>query len=387
MGTRRIALVCSSYHPHTGGVEEHTRQVAHELAGRGHEVQVWTVDRGEHLGRRVVDGVLVHYLPCPQPARTPRAVLRFLAEFPLAARRWQRAYRQLRPDVLHVQCFGPNGLYAFGLHRTTGVPLVVSSHGETFADDHNVFEQSRLMAWSLRRSILVAGAVTGCSQFVVDDLHRRFGASRAIVVPNGVGPRPPSGSDRLEVGRRNGHQAKAPIVAAVGRMEVTKGFDLLLEAFAVARLPAGSHLIVGGEGPTRSLLRTRAGELGLDDRVHLPGRLDPPGVAEMMDHATVVVVPSRHEAFGITVLEAWRAGRPVIATTLGGPPEFVRDGTDGLLVDPRDTAALAAALEQVMGDPDRATRMGRAGLARVADFGWPRVADGYERIYRELLDR
>ena len=88
----RIALVSASFHPYAGGVEEHTRQVAHSLSQRGHEVEVWTVDQGERLGSRVVDGLLVRYLPTPLPARSATAMVRFAAQAPLAAARWWRAH-------------------------------------------------------------------------------------------------------------------------------------------------------------------------------------------------------------------------------------------------------------------------------------------------------
>lgn len=382
MEMRRIALISSSYHPYTGGVEQHTRYVARELADRGHEVQVWTVDRGEHLGSEEVDGVLVRYLPCPQPAMSASAIGRFALAAPSAIRDWLRTFRLLRPDVLHVQCFGPNGLYALGLHRTTGAPLLVSSHGETFADDHGLFDTSRIMAWALRRGLAEASAVTGCSQFVLDDLELRFGAPPGTVVPNGV--LLPDGA--VEPDADPGPTSE-PIVAAVGRMEMMKGFDLLLEAFTKAKLPAGARLIIGGDGPTRAMLRQRADELGAADRVEFPGRLDPAGVAALMRRARVVVVPSRREAFGITVLEAWRSGRPVIATTRGGPPEFITEGVDGFLVDPEDTASLALGLQRLVGNPELAARVGSAGRRRVKDFSWARVVDRYEELYHRCRPR
>ena len=143
--TRRVALVSSSYFPHPGGVEQHVRSVAGEFRARGHDVVVWTVDRGEGLGVQVIDGVEVRYLPTPLPARSLRAGVRFLLAFPAAATAWWRAYRDFAPSVLHVQCFGPNGVYAVLLGQLTRTPLVVTSHGEAFADDHRVFDQSALI--------------------------------------------------------------------------------------------------------------------------------------------------------------------------------------------------------------------------------------------------
>jgi glycogen synthase len=396
MTVRRVALVASSYHPHTGGVESHVRHVARVLAARGRSVEVWTVDRGEHLGTRRVDGVVVRYLPCPQPSSRPADVARFGLAAPGAALAWGRAHAAFRPDVLHVQCFGPNGAYALALRTLTRTPLVVSSHGETFADDFDVFEHSRVLGAALRRSVDVASAVTGCSRVVTDDLVR-FGAEQAVVVPNGV--ELDGQSEGRSDGQSDGHGVASsapgpaaggheddglPIVLAVGRIEHVKGFDLLVDAFATSALRDRARLVVVGDGGEAASLRRRVAAQGLEDRVELPGRLDPAEVAARMASAAVVVVPSRADAAPLVVLEGWRSGRPVVATVRGGPPEIVTDGVDGVLVDPQDTPALAGAVLGLLDDPERADRIGAAGRRRVEDFTWERVVDRYEELYAQL---
>ena len=104
-----------------------------------------------------------------------------------------------------------------------------------------------------------------------------------------------------------------------------------------------------------------------------------------MAGAEVFVMPSRLEPFGIVVLEAWRAGTAVVATTRGGPPEFVRDGRDGLLVDPFDTAAFADVLEKVLTDDELRRSVAAAGRARVAEFAWPAVAERYRAVYASVV--
>ena len=313
------------------------------------------------------------YLPTPLPARSLRAVLRFLLALPAAARAWWRAYRDFAPSVLHVQCFGPNGLYAVLLADLTRTPLVVTSHGETFADDHRVFDQSALIRTGMRRALRSADVVTGCSQVVLDDLRDRFGFEGGRVIPNGVDLTGPAVAPE---------PSTAGSVFAVGRLEHTKGFDLLLEAFAVADLPPSTRLVIGGAGTVRPSLERRAAELALGDRLYLTGGLEADEVAAHMASAAVVVVPSRKEAFGIVVLEAWRAGAPLVVTSHGGPAELVTDGVNALVVDPENVAALARALTTLLRDPEAATQLGEHGLAAVRDYTWSRVADLYEAAYR-----
>lgn len=376
---RRVALISSSYDPYPGGVEEHTRNVAIELAARGHRVEVWTVDRGEHLGTRTVDGLTVHYLPTPLPSVSPRGVLSFARAALPAANAWRRVLRRFHPDVLHVQCFGPNGLYAWALGRMTGLPLVVSSHGETFMDEDDVFTHSRLLAGGLRRALRDASAMTGCSTMVLDDLSRRFGLHRdGIVVPNGVDLEE---ADRLDVASPGRDPLAPPTVFAVGRMVRVKGFDLLLHAFAAAALPAGTRLVLGGDGPELAALRTLADDLGVGGRVEFPGRLDRRQVLAGMASADVVVVPSRVEAFGIVVLEAWRSGTALVATNHGGPSDLVTSEKNGLLVDPTDTEALSEALVRLLADDQLRQRLGSNGLRTVQDFTWGRTVDAYEPLY------
>ena len=373
----RVALVTSSYHPHHGGVESHVRHVARELRAAGTEVEVWAVDRGEHLGVTQLDGIVVRYLPTPLPARSVRALLSFASAAPAAWLTWRSAFRDFRPGLLHVQCFGPNGVYAAALARRTRVPLVVSSHGETTADDHDAFETSALIRWGLRRSIAASTTTTGCSQPVLGDLRQRFGLVGGVVVPNGVGPVPtatPRGvrPDDVPLGDR-------PVVLGVGRLESAKGFDLLIEA--VAACTVETTLVLAGDGSQRAPLRQLGERLGLGDRLQLVGPVDESGVDEWMRRADVVVVPSRKEAFGIVALEAWRAGTPLVATSLCGPSSFVTDGVDGLLVDPVNTGALAHAISVVLGDPGRAAELATAGRLSVRGYSWTRVAASYRDIY------
>ena len=369
----RVALVSSSYAPHVGGVEEHVKQVARELAAEGSDVEVWTVDRGTGPVIRDVDGITVRYLPTPLPSGSPGGVGRFLTAFPTAWRHWVAARREFRPDLLHVHCFGPNGVYALRLHRRFRLPLVVTSHGETVADDNAVFERSAVLRSSLRRSLATAAAVTAPSEFVIDDLRARFGLLDGEVVPNGV--------DLALTGDRERTPFVGSYLLGVGRLGRMKGFDLLVDAFAGAGLDPDLRLVIVGDGPERVRLETLVAQRGIDDRVVLAGRLDPSVVADAMAGAVAVVVPSRVEAFGIVALEAWRSGAALVMTDRGGAPGFVRDGLDGILVDPVDTAALRAALIRIAADSGLRSRMVAAGRERVPDFTWRRVADAYDVVY------
>lgn len=376
MTPNRIALAASSYHPYTGGVEEHVRHVARALRERGHAIEVWTVDRGEHLGEQTIEGIRVRYLPTPLPARTVGGVARFVKHSPASARAWRRAYREFEPEVLHVHCFGPNGLYALALASVTRTPLLVTGHGETFADDHSVFDHSALLRWGLTTALRRAARVSACSAFALDDLRNRFGLDGGVVIGNGVDLRATTTTSTRD---------EPPVVFAVGRVEHTKGFDLLVRAFDEGGLAARARLVIGGDGSALEDLVADVSRRGLTAQAAFTGRLDSDEVAERMATASVVAVPSRREAFGIVALEAWRAGTALVVTNRGGTVEFVHDEVDGLLVDPEDTAALAHAITRLLDDPELAQRLASAGSAAVQQFSWERVADRYETLVAEVV--
>jgi glycogen(starch) synthase len=371
----RVALVSSSFAPHVGGVETHVDRVARALGDEGWTAEVWTVDRGEGLRLTDYDGVRVRYLPTPLPARSAAAATRFVRNAGRARRAWRRAYGAFRPEILNIQCFGPNGIYGAALARTVGVPLVVTSHGETLADDRGAFQRSRQLRAGLRRAIADAASVTAPSAYVLDDLRANYGLGRSIgrIIRNGVDP-------------ITGPQPSAPpagdYLLGVGRLGWMKGFDLLIRAFAAAELDPAITLVLGGEGPERDGLLALAAKHGVSQRVTLLGPLDPAEVARRMAGALAVVVPSRAESFGIVALEAWRANTALVMTNRGGAVEFVHNGRDALLVDPLDGEALVQALRQVTTDAALRARLARAGHERVDEFTWPAVA----RAYAELFD-
>lgn len=371
---RPVALVASRYLPHVGGVEEHVRNVARQMRADGVPVVVWAADSGAADQPSEVDGITVRYLPCPLPWWGPRSVALFPLRAPVAALRWWQAWRADRPRVLHVQCFGTNGVWAAALARLTRTPLVVSTHGETFGDADGVFDRSAGLRRSLRRALARAAAVTGCSGIALRDLRERFGlaADAGTVVPNGVDLDEPVGERPAWLPER--------YVIAVGRVVSTKGFDLLIDAYARARPDA--DLVVWGDGAELEALRDQAAERGVADRVHLPGRLDRGALVAAIRGSLALAVPSRTEAFGIVVLEGWRAGVPVVATSRGGPGELVRDGVTGLVADPEDVAALGEALTRVTADAGLRERMGAAGRAEVASYTWAAVTRAYRDVYR-----
>lgn len=171
-------------------------------------------------------------------------------------------------------------------------------------------------------------------------------------------------------------------VLFVGRLHRQKGVDTLVRA--VPLLPAGCRVTLAGDGPERGALRRLAAELGVADRVRVTGFLPHREVPGLLAAARVAVLPSRYEELGTALVEAMAAGRPVVASRVGGIPELVRDGVDGLLVPPGDPVALAAAIGRLLADPALAAELGANGRARVAGHDWGILAGRILDIYRAV---
>jgi len=355
--------------------------LADRLVKRGDEVEVWTFRHPPALPEReIVGGVTVRRFDFAMPSSHPRSLAAFPASGIRSYTALSAAVRDFRPDVLHVQCFSGQGIYAAAVGTRHRVPLVVTLQGETVMDDADIYDRSTALRLGLRGALRRARAVTGCSQFVIDDAVARFGLppNKGQVIHNGV-----------EIA---GDETPFPLdlpferyVLGLGRVVPKKGFDLLLSAFAtVAEGHPTVGLVIGGDGSARRDLIRQAAELGVADRVVLPGRLDRAQVAWAMANAEVFALPSRVEPFGIVVIEALRAGRPVVVSARGGAPEIIRDSQEGLVADPFDTAEFSAAIDLLLRDSNLAARLARAGRARVEDFSWDAIAGRYAEVYRAV---
>jgi len=183
------------------------------------------------------------------------------------------------------------------------------------------------------------------------------------------------------------YRGVAPRLLCVGRLIPIKGHIVLLRAFAAARreLPE-LELEIAGRGPLEPALRALAKELGIGAAVRFLGHVSP--IQSAIERASVVVVPSMGEGFGMVALEAMERARPVIAAAIGGLGEIVQDGVTGLLVPPGEADPLAAAIVSVASDPALARSMGEAGRARaLSRFLQSFCTERTELLYEDALSR
>jgi glycosyltransferase involved in cell wall biosynthesis len=190
---------------------------------------------------------------------------------------------------------------------------------------------------------------------------------------------------RAAVRAAEGTGADDAVVLAMAALVARKGLDVLLHAAAeLATRGLRPQIWCAGEGPERAALCARAESLGVASQLHLLGQRS--DVGDLLGACDVAVLPSRHEGLGVAALEAMAAGRPLVASAVGGLADAVADGVTGLLVPPEDPARLAAALESLLRDPALRAALGSAAAQRVAErFGAERLVDAYERLYHRIV--
>ena len=205
-----------------------------------------------------------------------------------------------------------------------------------------------------------------------------FSATRVRVIRNAI-PLPP-GEETGDSARPPSASAR-PIVLTVARLDPQKNLSDLIRA--AAQVPE-ARFLVAGEGPMRSALESEIRAHALDGRVELLGfRSD---VAELLRACDLFVLPSLFEGLPLSVLEAMAAGKPVIASRVGGTDEAVVHGETGILVPPSDPAALARAIRELLADPATAQAYGARGRARVArEFSVDAMVERVSALYDELL--
>jgi glycosyltransferase involved in cell wall biosynthesis len=273
------------------------------------------------------------------------------------------AFRRRSVDLLHTNAAGceESALAAriAGIGRVLGTFHVDSTYD---LSRRRSGLRHRMLEHASNHALHTAIAVSQATR--QDWLRRtRLAPARVITIHNGitVQPRTP---DRAAARQRLGLGPEALVVGGVGRLDHAKGFAFLIKG--VASLAADHprlHLALAGDGPLRRILEEDAERLGILDRVHFLGfQTD---VADVYDALDVFALPSVCEALPYALLEAMGAQLPVVATSVGGVGEVVVARETGFLVPPRNPQALAAALKQLLGDPDLRHRMGHAGRARV----------------------
>jgi glycosyltransferase involved in cell wall biosynthesis len=179
--------------------------------------------------------------------------------------------------------------------------------------------------------------------------------------------------------------AGRPRVVFVGRVVRAKGVETLVAATALARTP-GLQVLLVGDGPERPYVERLARRHGVADRVHVTGFVSHKRIPAVLRSADLIVLPSFYEELGTVLIEAMQVGVPAVATRVGGIPELVEHGTTGLLVEPGEPAALAAAIDTILADRELARRLGANAMRRAPEYDMDRLGAQVHGLYERVLE-
>ena len=357
--------------PHIGGVETFGGDLIPALQARGHEVTVVTSSHKPGLlPVERVGAIPVHRFPMWSALRGNdlRALLSI-------RRAISELRRQLSPDITHLH-FGATSFLHLQTRAAGGAPTLTTVHA---------YAPASLTDRTLLGSVVRASrAVNAVSDVGYSLLREAFpdAADRLSFVYYGLAPSAGSATEPIAP------RFDEPVLLCLGRLAPQKGFDLALKAFArIEQAVPAARMMVVGEGVEEAALKQLAGTLGIAAKVNFTGAVPPGDVWAVLNQATMVLMPSRFEGLPLVALQAAKMRRPVISSAVDGLPELIVDRESGLVLRDNNEADLAQAILSLIGDPQRALRMGQALGRRFEErFGFDRCVSAYERLYRRVAE-
>lgn len=387
----RVCMVSALYHPTLGGLGRQAQILAERLRRDGVDLFVIARKMAAVPPAAFSPDVEVLRIPAPFPRThileevTVRNLLVSIA-FSLGCLRTLIRNRS-RYDLVHFH--GASiplflSLPILKAMRKKVVAKIASIQGtEAGSLSGRYWFAGNILARSVRR----ADAFVGTNERIRGGLLRDgVPPGRIRAIPNFIDEElfhPPAPGEKDSLKSSLGYEGKT-LVLYTGRLAPVKGLDGLLEAWS--RISPGfpdARLLLLGEGPLRASLEKAAARLGIGGTVHLGGRVD--DVQEFLRASDLFVLSSLVEGLPNSLLEAMATGVPVVATRVGGVPDVVEDGNNGILVGAGDPAGLGDGIARLLADRPLRERMGDAGLRRIRErYGLDAVAAEYVRLYAEL---
>ena len=386
-----ICVMTTSYPlrpDHYAGAFVH--DLAARLVQRGHQVRVVAPHAAGALANERIDGVEVRRFRYMWPAALER--LAYNGGIPAnLKRRPAGSLAQALPfgaaflaaglsaargcDLLHAH-FAPTATVATVVARARRIPVVLTVHGTDVRGVGSKGPASAMVRWGVLRCDRII-----CAGRELAESLARWGVDerRLAVIPNGVDAEFFARADPAPAGHR---------ILFVGRLAPEKGVEHLIQAMpaVLAKFPDAKLLLVG-DGPLLGDVRDQVTRLGLTDSVQFAGRQPRSAMPRWYGEATLVVLPSIQESFGVVLIEAMASGRAVVASRVGGIPEVLADGECGLLVPPGDSSELAQAISRLLADDHERASLAAKGRARVeAIYRSEAVVDRLIDVYNETRE-
>ena len=371
----------SLYSIKVGGIAPHVSELSEALAKRGHEIHAFT-RRGDFDYYDRINGVHYHRVDFDNSEGLIEQMDRMSAAMYERFLKAQKIFGRF--DIVHGHDWHP--ILALNLvEKNQGIPYILTLHSTEWGRNGNkpgnteISHREWLGGYEASRLIVT----TMCMQ---DELKSVYSIpeSKIRIIPNGIiSGKVRKALDPGQVKKRYGIHSLAPVVLFCGRMSYQKGPDLLIDAVPyVLKKRQDVKFIFVGEGDMRSYCEGRSRDLGVADACRFLGYVSSAEKQELMNACDMVCVPSRNEPFGVIVLEAWDAGKPVVATEA---VSIIRNFQDGLLAYTQPES-IAWCINRLLKSPVEMKKLAEAGQSRIEkEFSWERIAEKTEEVYAEVL--
>jgi len=387
----RIAFVTFEYPPFIiGGAGVHASHVTEELAKLGHQVVVFTPAIGSTDSTEHPLGANLQIWHVPVREAIPFRALQFWINLPEEIK---KAERERKFDIIHI-----NGIsYWFLPKKLSTAPHVLTVHhlARDAAENSGMDLPSRIKDLSGENGVLIpqiekravesVDKIIAVSNYTKDRILQTYHLPSEMVdvVYNGVDSDGYTfAQEDLDETRKQVGLPDLPVILFVGRVDdPRKGLDVLIQAFRKVLDEVDATLFVVGKG-NQTTARDLAGPAL--DRIVFTGFVDDITLKKCYALCDLYVCPSRLEGFGLTILEAFAAGKPVVATRVGAIPELVSDGIDGVLIEMNDVSGITSAIKYYLKNPEIYRKNANLKYA-TRNFMWGSCAKDVEKIYTNLV--
>ena len=371
----------SLYSIKVGGIAPHVSELSEALAKRGHEIHVFT-RRGDFDSYDRINGVHYQRVDFDNSEGLIEQMDRMSAAMYERFLKTQKVFGKF--DTVHGHDWHP--IFALNLiKKDQGIPYILTIHSTEWGRNGNnpgnaeISHREWLGGYESSRLIVT----TRCMQ---DELKSVYSIpkNKISIIPNGIiSGKVRKALDPARIKERYGIHPLSPVVLFCGRMSYQKGPDLLVEAVPhVLRTRQDVRFVFLGDGDMSSYCKGRSRDLGVADACRFLGYVSSAEKQELMNACDMACVPSRNEPFGVIVLEAWDAGKPVVATEA---VSIIRNFQDGLLAYTQPES-IAWCINRLLKNPEEMKKLAEAGQSRIEkEFSWERIAEKTEEVYAEVL--
>jgi glycosyltransferase involved in cell wall biosynthesis len=378
----KIFQVVPYYPPHVGGMEYYVQHLSEELASRGHEVTVFTTSNEPTPSIVTTNGVKIYSLK----------KMVNIYNIPIVPTLFWELVSKEKPDVVHTHqypvFFSDVAAAASWLKHT---PLLLQVHIVSDAKSplSGFISDMYYTTLGLKTLRTADTVIVPSLAYRTKLIGMHVNPKQLQVIPYGIDTKRFSGALKSEEFRVKYNCQGSKVILSVGRLNYQKGFQYLIAAMpAIIKQIPNAKLMIVGIGEELTYLKNLTKSLNLNKSVIFTGRISQTEIPTAYAASDLFVLPSLFEAFGISLIEAQAAGKPVICTRTGGTPEAIIDGETGFLIEPKNPKQLEKTIVRVLSDDALSRRMGAKGRAFVEErFDNKKVIYKIINAYEKLSNR